>query len=172
MQVLVVGAGVVGLAVARAAALKGHEVIVAEQTKGIGNGVFVAQQRSDPRRHVLSDRLVARPSLSAWPRLMVEFCASHGVPHRLCGKLIVATEDAEVGQDRSDLETGRSNGVEGFIMIDGAAARAMEPQLNCVAAAAFAETPASSTAIRSCARCKAIWKTAAARSRSAPRSSG
>ena len=39
MQVLVVGAGVVGLAVARAAALKGHEVIVAEMTKGIGNGV-------------------------------------------------------------------------------------------------------------------------------------
>jgi L-2-hydroxyglutarate oxidase LhgO len=134
MQILVVGAGVVGLAVARAAALKGHEVIVAEQTKGIGNGV---SSRNSEVIH--GGMYYPTGSLRAYHcprgrRLMVEFCASHGVPHRLCGKLIVATEDAEVGKMEAILKQGAANGVEGFAMIDGATARAMEPQLNCVAA--------------------------------------
>jgi L-2-hydroxyglutarate oxidase LhgO len=134
MQVLVVGAGVVGLAVARAAALKGHEVIVAEATRGIGNGV---SSRNSEVIH--GGMYYPTGSLRAYHcprgrRMMVEFCASHGVPHRICGKLIVATEDAEVVKMEAILKQGRENGVEGFTMIDGAAARAMEPALNCVAA--------------------------------------
>jgi L-2-hydroxyglutarate oxidase LhgO len=73
-------------------------------------------------------------------RLMYEFCASHGVPHRKCGKLIVATEDAEVAKVEAILQQGQANGVEGFRLIDGAAARAMEPALNCVAALHSPET--------------------------------
>src|SRR4029077_21255101 len=73
-------------------------------------------------------------------RLMYEFCASHGVPHRKCGKLIVATEDAEVGKIAASLKQGEPNGVEGFRMIGGAAARAMEPHVNCVAALHSPET--------------------------------
>jgi L-2-hydroxyglutarate oxidase LhgO len=134
MQVLVVGAGVVGLAVARAAALKGHEVIVAEMTKGIGNGV---SSRNSEVIH--GGMYYPTGSLRAYHcprgrRLMVEFCASHGVPHRICGKLIVATEDAEVGKMAAILKQGEINGVEGFVMIDGATARKMEPHLNAVAA--------------------------------------
>jgi L-2-hydroxyglutarate oxidase LhgO len=134
MQVLVVGAGVVGLAVARAAARKGHEVIIAEQTKGIGNGV---SSRNSEVIH--GGMYYPTGSLRAYHcprgrRMMVEFCASHGVPHRVCGKLIVATEDAEVGKMDAILRQGAANGVEGFVMIDGAAARAMEPHLHCVAA--------------------------------------
>ena len=67
MQVLVVGAGVVGLAVARTAALAGHDVIVAEATGGIGNGVSSRNSEVDSRRHLLSDRLAARPPLHARP---------------------------------------------------------------------------------------------------------
>src|SRR5258707_12857144 len=98
MQVLVVGAGVVGLAVARAAALQGHEVIVAEQTKGIGNGV---SSRNSEVIH--GGMYYPTGSLRAYHcprgrRMMVEFCPSHGGRHRVCGKLIVATEDAEPGE--------------------------------------------------------------------------
>src|SRR6185437_5655495 len=134
MQILVVGAGVVGLAVAREAARQGHDVIVAEMTLGIGNGV---SSRNSEVIH--GGMYYPTGSLRAYHcprgrRLMYEFCASHGVPHRKCGKLIVATEDAEVSKMEAILKQGRANGVEDFVMIDGATARAMEPALACVAA--------------------------------------
>ena len=140
MQVLVVGAGVVGLAMARAAALKGHEVIVAEATKGIGNGV---SSRNSEVIH--GGMYYPSGSLRAYHcprgrRMLYEFCASHGVPHRKCGKLIVATEDAEVSKMEAILKQGATNGVEGFELIDGAAARKMEPALHCVAALRSPET--------------------------------
>jgi len=140
MQVLVVGAGVVGLAAARAAARKGHEVIVAEATKGIGNGV---SSRNSEVIH--GGMYYPTGSLRAFHcprgrRLMYEFCASHGVPHRKCGKLIVATENGEVAKMEAILKQGQANGVEGFTLIGGAAARAMEPALNCVAALHSPET--------------------------------
>ena len=140
MQVLVVGAGVVGLAVARAAALAGHEVIVAEQTRGIGNGV---SSRNSEVIH--GGMYYPTGSLRAYHcprgrRMLYDFCASHGVPHRRCGKLIVATEDAEVGKMEAILKQGIENGVEGFAMIDGARARAMEPALRCAAALHSPET--------------------------------
>ena len=140
MQVLVIGAGVVGLAVARTAALKGHEVIVAEMTKGIGNGI---SSRNSEVIHggmyYPTDTLRARHCVRG-RRMLYEFCASHGVPHRKCGKLIVAAEDTEVAKMEAILKQGTINGVEGFTMIDGAAARAMEPALNCVAALHSRET--------------------------------
>ena len=140
MQVLVVGAGVVGLAVARAAALAGHEVIVAEATRGIGNGV---SSRNSEVIH--GGMYYPTGSLRAYHcprgrRMLYDFCASHGVPHRKCGKLIVATEAPEVAKMEAILKQGLTNGVEGFVMIDGAAARAMEPALNCVAALHSPET--------------------------------
>jgi L-2-hydroxyglutarate oxidase LhgO len=140
MQVLVIGAGVIGLAIARAAALKGYEVIVAEMTKGIGNGI---SSRNSEVIHggmyYPTDTLRARHCVRG-RRMLYEFCASHGVPHRKCSKLIVATEDTEVAEMEAILKQGEINGVEGLIMIDGAAARAMEPALNCVAALHSRET--------------------------------
>ena len=134
MQVLVVGAGVVGLAVARAAALAGHEVIVAEQTRGIGNGVSSRNSEVIHGGMYYPTGSLRAHHCPRGRRMMVDFCASHGVPHRICGKLIVATEDAEVAKMAAILKQGEANGVEGFTMIDGAAARAMEPALTCVAA--------------------------------------
>src|SRR5436853_293237 len=87
MQILVVGAGVVGLAVARAAALAGHEVIVAERTRSIGNGV------SSRNSEVIHAGIYYPPGSARarhcprGRRMLYEFCASHGVPHRKCGKL-------------------------------------------------------------------------------------
>ena len=96
----------VGLAVARAAALAGHEVIVAEATRGIGNGV---SSRNSEVIH--GGMYYPTGSLRALHcprgrRMLYEFCASHGVPHRKCGKLIVATEDAEVAKMEAILKQG------------------------------------------------------------------
>jgi L-2-hydroxyglutarate oxidase LhgO len=134
MQILVVGAGVVGLAVARAAALAGHDVIVAEATGGIGNGVSSRNSEVIHGGMYYPTGSLRAHHCPRGRRMMVAFCASHGVPHRVCGKLIVATEDAEVAKMAAILKQGQANGVEGFAMIDGAAARAMEPALSCVAA--------------------------------------
>src|SRR5882757_1154506 len=136
MQVLVVGAGVVGLAVARAAALKGHEVIVAEQTKGIGNGVSSRNSEVIHGGMYYPSGSLRAHHCPRGRRMLYDFCASHGVPHRKCGKLIVATEDAEIVKMEAILAQGRANGVEGMEMIDGAAARKSEPALTCVAAVA------------------------------------
>src|SRR5438477_9304106 len=107
MQVLVIGAGVVGLAIARQAALSGHEVIVAEATKGIGNGVSSRNSEVIHGGMYYPTGSLRAAHCSRGRRLMYEFCASHGVPHRKCGKLIVATEDAEVAKMETILQQGQ-----------------------------------------------------------------
>jgi L-2-hydroxyglutarate oxidase LhgO len=134
MQVLVVGAGIIGLAVARAAARRGHEVIVAEATGGIGNGI---SSRNSEVIHAgiyyPTGSLRARHATRG-RRMLYQFCAKHDVPHRKCGKLIVATDAAEFAKVKMLLAQGEANGVEGLELIGGDAARALEPELFCVGA--------------------------------------
>jgi L-2-hydroxyglutarate oxidase LhgO len=134
MQILVVGAGVIGLAIARAAALRGHDVIVAEATGGIGNGV---SSRNSEVIHggiyYPTGSLRARHSTRG-RRMLYEFCAAHGVAHNKCGKLIVATDAAELAKVEALLAQGEANGVEGLEMIGGNAARALEAELACIGA--------------------------------------
>src|ERR1700726_3553311 len=140
MQVLVVGAGVVGLAVARAAARVGADVIVAEAAAAIGSGI---SSRNSEVIHagIYYPPGSARARLCApGRRMLYDFCASHGVPHRKCGKLIVATRDGELARLESIQAQGRANGVEGLELIDGAAARRLEPALSCAAALRSPET--------------------------------
>jgi L-2-hydroxyglutarate oxidase LhgO len=138
--VLVVGAGVVGLAVARALARAGHDVIVAEATSGIGNGV---SSRNSEVIH--GGMYYPTGSLRALHcirgrRLLYAYSASHGVPHRKCGKLIVATTEAEAEKIVAIQRQGAENGVEGLELIGGNAARDLEPELNCLAAVWSPET--------------------------------
>jgi len=140
VQILVIGAGIVGLSVARRAALAGHDVIVAEMTSGIGNGVSSRNSEVIHGGMYYPTGSLRAHHCPRGRRLMYEFLASHGVPHRKCGKLIVATEDAEVGKMEAILKQGQINGVENFQMIDGPAARAMEPHVSCVAALHSPET--------------------------------
>jgi L-2-hydroxyglutarate oxidase LhgO len=134
MQVLVVGAGVIGLAIARAAACRGHDVIVAETTGGVGNGV---SSRNSEVVHggiyYPTGSLRARHSTRG-RRMLYEFCASHGVAYNKCGKLIVATDAAEQTKVEALLAQGLKNGVEGLELIGGNAARALEPELSCTGA--------------------------------------
>lgn len=134
MQILVIGAGVIGLATARTAALQGHDVTVAETTGGIANGV--SSRNSEVIHGGLyypTGSLRARHSTRG-RRMLYAFCASHSVAHRKCGKLIVATDAAEMAKVESILAQGNANGVEGLEIIGGNAARDMEPELSCIGA--------------------------------------
>jgi L-2-hydroxyglutarate oxidase LhgO len=140
MQVLVVGSGVVGLAVARAAAIAGHEVIVAEAAAAIGTGV------SSRNSEVIHAGLYYPTGSSRayhctrGRRMLYAFCASHGVPHRKCGKLVVATNESERERLAAVHKQAEINGVEGIEIIEAAAARRLEPELACVAAMHSPET--------------------------------
>jgi L-2-hydroxyglutarate oxidase LhgO len=131
---VVVGAGVVGLAAARALALAGREVVVLEAEGAIGTGI---SSRNSEVIHAgmyyPAGSLKARLCV-AGNRMLREFAVMHGVPFRMTGKLIVATDAEEEKALGAILERGRVNGVEGLAAIPAAEAMAMEPQLTCTAA--------------------------------------
>lgn len=140
MMILVVGAGVIGLAIGRELALEGHEVVVAEAASGIGSGV---SSRSSEVIHggmyYPGGSLRARHCV-AGRRLMYAFCASHAVPHARCGKLIVATSPAERDKIAAIHAQGVANGVEGLEWLEGPEARRLEPALACDGALLSRET--------------------------------
>ena len=131
---VVVGAGVVGLAVARALALAGREVVVLEAEELIGS--HTSSRNSEVIHagiYYPKGSLKARACVRGRQRLY-EYCASHGVPHRRCGKLIVATSEEQVPELRGILRKARENGVTDVTEIPAAEAMRMEPALRCVAA--------------------------------------
>ncbi len=134
MQVLVIGAGVIGLAVARAAAIAGHDVVVAEAAGGIGTGISSRNSEVIHAGMYYPTGSLRAQFCPRGNRMLYEFCQSHGVAHRRCGKLIVATKEAERARIEAIHAQGLTNGIEGLELIGGNAARALEPELACVAA--------------------------------------
>ncbi len=130
----VVGAGAVGLACGRALSKRGLTVLVLEKEPHIGQGV--SSRNSEVIHAGLyypTGSLKAKFCVEG-RRLLYDFLQSHKVDHWKCGKLVVATEEAEVPRIEAILEQGRINGVEGLELLSGEQARALEPQLNAVAA--------------------------------------
>ena len=134
VECVVVGAGVVGLAVARALAEAGREVIVLDAAEGIGT------ETSSRNSEVIhagiyypAGSLMARFCV-AGRRALYEFCRAHGVAHRNCGKLIVATSAEEDGKLAGIKARAEANGVEGMRVLSAAEARALEPNLACTSA--------------------------------------
>jgi L-2-hydroxyglutarate oxidase LhgO len=140
MQVLVIGAGVIGLAVARNAALAGHDVTIAEATGGIANGVSSRNSEVIHAGLYYPTGTLRALHCVRGRRMLYEFCASHGVAHRQCGKLVVATNEAELAKVETIHAQAQKNGVEGTEMIGGNAARAMEAELYCIGALWSPET--------------------------------
>lgn len=140
MLVLVIGAGVVGLACARALARAGCDVIVAEAAHTIGTGI---SSRNSEVIHAgmyyPASSLRARHCVEG-RRMLYAYCETHGIPYRKCGKLIVATTESERGKIETIFKQGHINGVEGLSLIDGGEAVRMEPALRCVGAIHSKET--------------------------------
>lgn len=134
IECVVIGAGVVGLAIARALAERGREVIVLEASEAIGTGT------SSRNSEVIHAGLYyPRGSLKATlcvrgREMLYEYCAERGVPHQRCGKLLVATARNQLPQLAAIEARGKENGVLDLIRLSGADAQELEPALHCEAA--------------------------------------
>jgi len=134
VDAVVIGAGAVGLAVARALAQAGREVLILEAENAFGTGT---SSRNSEVIHAgiyyptgsLRAQLCVRGKA-----LLYDFCTSHGVAHQRCGKLIVATSDADLPALHKLQATAQANGVTDLRWLSEAEARALEPALQCVAA--------------------------------------
>jgi L-2-hydroxyglutarate oxidase LhgO len=131
---VVVGAGVVGLAVARALAQAGREVIVLEAAEAIGT------ETSSRNSEVIhagiyypAGSLMARTCVAGkW--MLYDYCRDRGIPHRNCGKLIVATTEEEAGRLLGIQARAAANGAGDLTLLTREEAVAMEPALVCTAA--------------------------------------
>jgi len=134
VECVVIGAGVIGLAVARRLTQAGREVIILEAAEGIGTAT---SSRNSEVIHAgiyyPAGSLMARMCVSG-KRALYEYCRHHGIPHRNCGKLIVATVPKETLRLQSIRAHAEANGVLDLQTLSGEAARALEPALNCDAA--------------------------------------
>lgn len=134
VDTVVVGAGVVGLAVARALAGKGCEVLVLEAAGAIGTST---SSRNSEVIH--AGIYYATGSLKATlcvhgKELLYAYCAERGIAHRRCGKLIVATSEAELSTLQVIRERASANGVDDLVLLTREEAQELEPALDCVAA--------------------------------------
>ena len=134
VDAVVVGAGVVGLAVARALVLAGREVLVLEATEAIGT------QTSARNSEVIhagiyypQGSLKAQLCVSG-KQMLYAYCAERGIGHRRCGKLIVATSQEQVSQLQNIIAKAAANGVDDLVLLTREQARDLEPVLECVAA--------------------------------------
>jgi 2-hydroxyglutarate dehydrogenase len=133
-DVAVVGGGIVGLATARALALRGRRVLVLEREARLG-----AHQTSHNSGVIHQGIYYAPGSLKA--RLcregadaLYEYCAGHGIPAEPCGKVVVAVRDSDLPR-LDDLERrARANGVPGLERLGPAELRAIEPEATGLAA--------------------------------------
>ncbi|HEV2489327.1 MAG TPA: NAD(P)/FAD-dependent oxidoreductase [Candidatus Acidoferrales bacterium] len=133
-NIVIIGGGVIGCAIARAVSARWKDVLLLEQMPKLGMG---ASTRNSGVIHsgiyYTPGSLKARHSVRG-NRLTYEFCAAHSVPHRKTGKLIVATSEVQHETLEQLVANGRTNGVEGLRIVDRAAIRAREPHVEGVAA--------------------------------------
>ena len=131
---VVIGAGVVGLACARTLALAGREVIVLEAAGAIGT------ETSSRNSEVIHAGIYYPPGSAKavlcvqGKALLYRYCEAHGVAHRRCGKLIVATEPRQIASLHKIRAHAAANGVTDLRLLAANEAHAMEPELRCVAA--------------------------------------
>ena len=135
VDTVVIGAGVVGLAVARSLAVSGREVLVLEQADAIGTG-------TSSRNSEVIHAGIYYPTGSLKARLCVQgrellyrYCADRAIAHRRCGKLIVATSQSQRDALPAIVDKARANGVNDLRLLSRDEARAMEPALECLGAA-------------------------------------
>ncbi|QWD89920.1 NAD(P)/FAD-dependent oxidoreductase [Polynucleobacter sp. MWH-Braz-FAM2G] len=137
---VVVGAGVIGLAVAREMALQGRDTILLERENAFGT---VSSARNSEVIHAgiyyPKDSLKAKLCVEG-NRLLYEYCRSHQVATQAYGKLIVAADETQIQDLNAILFKAQNNGVPAIKLLSGDEATKLEPQLKCVAAILSATT--------------------------------
>ncbi|MEM7428560.1 MAG: NAD(P)/FAD-dependent oxidoreductase [Pseudomonadota bacterium] len=134
VETAVIGAGVVGLAVARALALSGRDVVVLERADAIGT-------ETSARNSEVIHAGIYYPNGSnkarfcvAGRHMLYEFCSKRGIPHTKCGKLIVASNDDEMAAFETLLPKAAANGVEDLAPLEAADVSRIEPEVKCCGA--------------------------------------
>jgi len=129
VEIVVVGAGVIGLAIARSLALRGREVLVLERERGIGYG-------GSSRNSEVIHAGLYYPTGSLKARLCVagrealyRYCAERSIPHQRCGKLVVATEANEDEAVQALYKKAQANGVDDVELIGAERLKVLEPHL-------------------------------------------
>lgn len=134
IECIVVGAGVVGLAIARELALSGTEVLVLEAEEAIGMGT---SSRNSEVIHAgiyyAKDSLKARLCVEGKQRLYA-YCEERHIPYKKLGKLLVATTEEQIPNLQKIAAQGKANGVDDLQWLDASETKQREPELNCVAA--------------------------------------
>ncbi len=134
VDTVVVGAGVVGLAIARALARAGHEVVILESEAHFGSGTSARNSEVIHAGIYYEEGSLKAELCVAGRELLYRYCEEHGVRHRRCGKLIVAADDTQIPALEKIRKRAIAAGVHDLHLVDAEAARAMEPALQCVAA--------------------------------------
>ena len=134
LDAVVIGAGVVGLAVARALALAGREVVILESEDAIGTHTSSRNSEVIHAGIYYPKGSMKARSCVAGRELLYEYCVSHGVPHRRSGKLIVATDERQLEELKAIQKKAHANGVTDVVWMTREQALALEPELHCVAA--------------------------------------
>jgi L-2-hydroxyglutarate oxidase LhgO len=134
VEAIVIGAGVVGLAVARALAMSGREVVILEAEDAIGTHTSSRNSEVIHAGIYYPKGSLKAASCVRGKALLYEYVASHGVPYRRCGKLIVATDEAQVIELEAIKAKAHANGVTDVDFVPRAKIQAWEPELRCVAA--------------------------------------
>lgn len=134
LDCVVIGAGVVGLACARAMARAGREVVILEREEAVGT-------QTSARNSEIIHAGIHYPPESAKARLCVRgremlygYCASHGIAHRRDGKLVVATDQNQLATLEAVAGNARASGVSDLQYLTARQAKALEPNISCVAA--------------------------------------
>jgi glycine/D-amino acid oxidase-like deaminating enzyme len=126
---LVVGAGALGLAAARALARSGREVIIVERETAIGSGVSARNSEVIHAGIYYPTGLDKTRLCIDGKAMLYDFCRDYSVPHKRCGKLLVATSEKETGKLAAIKAQAEAKGVMDLVWLSGAEARALEPGL-------------------------------------------
>ncbi len=134
IQTVIIGAGVVGLACARALAKTGREVLIIERHDAIGTETSARNSEViHAGIYYPKDSLKAKFCV-AGRDMLYQYCAENGIDHKRTGKLIVATHEDQIPALRDIEKRARENGVNDLVWLDGDEATRREPALHCVAA--------------------------------------
>lgn len=133
-DVVIIGAGIAGLATGYATSRRGLETIIIEREMGIGQGVSSRNSEVIHAGIYYPTKSLKAKLCVAGKHMLYAFCDKHQVPYTRCGKLIVATTPGEERRLDGILKQGLANGVDDLLRLNGEEARALEPQLNASAA--------------------------------------